>query len=505
MAPESVAIDEHEAGVASADEGVHDAVALEHLERKLTSHAAHIAAAEAQWLRWLGEYCVREGWASWGCSGPAQWLSWRCAMSLSTARDKVRVAMALRDLPTIAARFSEGRLSYSKVRALTRVATPATDQNLAELGVAATGAQLDVIVRERKKALGADQAAQSAWSQRSWRGRVDGEETMVFTLRVPAHDADRVQAAVRREVDTLIADQLERTPDQSRQEFIDSRGGWAAMCADAAQALLIGTARCDELPIVDVDLIVDTDHDPVPAASSEARPADEPTAEALVGGRSVAPAVGHRLCCDARVAALVEDSRGSVLGSGRRTRVVSRKLRRALQRRDRGHCRFPGCGATRHLHAHHIIHWINGGATELDNLILVCTFHHHVLHEGGWNVDAATHAFVRPDGTAVDPTPSERFRGSAPATTRFAEFDGPAPLAEAENEPFDFGLVLDSLAFEPDPALLRADAAHAGCAHPVEHGPPIPAELALRRMLQAHWARTADLPDRRNAGWGHGS
>jgi len=106
-------------------------VPLEVLERNLTSHAAHLAAAEAQWLGWLGEYCVRKGWREWGCSRPVQWLSWQCGMSPTTARDKVLVAVALRSLPVVAKRFAQGRLSYSKVRALTRVATPDSDAELA--------------------------------------------------------------------------------------------------------------------------------------------------------------------------------------------------------------------------------------------------------------------------------------------------------------------------------------------------------------------------------------
>ncbi len=101
-----------------------------------------------------------------------------------------------------------------------------------------------------------------------------------------------------------------------------------------------------------------------------------------------------------------------MLGAGRRTRLVSRKLRRALERRDRG-CRFPGCAATRRLHAHHIVHWADGPPTELDNLMLLCTFHHHTVHEGGWRIDPATGAFVNPHGYEVDPKPQTRHGGSS--------------------------------------------------------------------------------------------
>jgi len=446
------------------------AVPLEVLERNLTSHAAHLAAAEAEWLAWLGEYCVGEGWGSWGCSGPVQWLSWRCGMSPSTARDKVRVALALRDLPMIRRRFSEGRLSYSKVRAVTRVATPESDAELAQLALAATGGQLDLIVRSYKKALDADRAALSAWATRSWRSRSDDEST-VFTFRVPNHDGDVVTLAINAEVNTMIDDAIGERADVTRAEIVASRGGWAAMKADAAIALLNGTARTSGfVEPQDVEMVVDGDH----CASAEAAAeSDPPTATVVVDGRSVAPAVGRRLCCDPRIAVLVEDSRGTVLGSGRQTRLVNRRLRRALERRDRHQCQFPGCAARRRLHAHHIVHWEHGGPTELYNLILVCSFHHHVLHEGGWDIDATTHGVIKPNGTMVDPCPTQRFRGSAPAAKSDRRFNGPAPLGEAENESFDLGLVLESLAYKPR----------------LEYGPPIPTDLARQRTVEAYRER----------------
>ena len=59
-----------------------------------------------------------------------------------------------------------------------------------------------------------------------------------------------------------------------------------------------------------------------------------------------------------------------------------------MARRDKNMCRFPGCDATRRLHAHHVIHWLDGGPTELDNLVSLCHFHHHAVHEGGWNIES---------------------------------------------------------------------------------------------------------------------
>ena len=90
----------------------------------------------------------------------------------------------------------------------------------------------------------------------------------------------------------------------------------------------------------------------------------------------------RRLACDCGLVATRTEADGSVLDVGRRTRSIPPAIRRALWLRDRG-CRFPGCGHTRFLHGHHVQHWLAGGPTRLDNLVLLCSRHHRLLHEGG--------------------------------------------------------------------------------------------------------------------------
>jgi hypothetical protein len=105
-----------------------------------------------------------------------------------------------------------------------------------------------------------------------------------------------------------------------------------------------------------------------------------------LGGRHVPREVARRWACDVVAAILVETADGHPCDAGRESRVVNRRLRRALHRRDHGMCRFPGCGATAWLHAHHIVHWADGGGTDLANLVSLCGFHHRLVHEGGWRV-----------------------------------------------------------------------------------------------------------------------
>jgi hypothetical protein len=128
-------------------------------------------------------------------------------------------------------------------------------------------------------------------------------------------------------------------------------------------------------------------------------------------GPSMSAETARRLACDASVIALIEDEDGEPLSVGRKTRTIASQLRRFLKARDKG-CRFPGCTNTRHIDAHHIQHWANGGETKPSNLVSLCGFHHHKVHEGGINVqmlDDGAVRFVRLDGTTLDnsvPIPS---------------------------------------------------------------------------------------------------
>jgi hypothetical protein len=100
---------------------------------------------------------------------------------------------------------------------------------------------------------------------------------------------------------------------------------------------------------------------------------------------------------------VTEDERGTPLNVGRKQRIVSTPLRRAVAARDR-HCTFPGCSRTRYVEAHHVQHWIDGGETSLDNLMLLCRRHHQLLHEGGYRIRRdyqGEHYFVRADGRAI--------------------------------------------------------------------------------------------------------
>src|SRR5688500_2408554 len=125
---------------------------LPELARAITTGAVRLAAATAAWLRLVAEFDERGGWHGVGINSCGHWLAWQCGMSPVTAREHVRVARALRGLPTIAAAFDNGRLSYAKVRALTRIAAPDYEAALLEFALSATASQTERFCRAWRRA-----------------------------------------------------------------------------------------------------------------------------------------------------------------------------------------------------------------------------------------------------------------------------------------------------------------------------------------------------------------
>src|SRR5579863_4740072 len=158
------------------------AVPLERVEAEICELAGHLAAATCRFLVLLGDFDARRGWASWDMTSCAAWLSWKCQMSSGTAREHVRVARALRDLPVIRGEFGAGRLSYAKVRALTRIAAPETEAGLAEIAGPMTGNQLERFARAHRQVSTVDDADSRVRRRLAWRFEEDGSLSGTFRL-----------------------------------------------------------------------------------------------------------------------------------------------------------------------------------------------------------------------------------------------------------------------------------------------------------------------------------
>lgn len=396
---------------------------LESLEREICELAAHLAAATCRWLLLVAEFDARGGWAEWGVSSCAHWLSWRCGIGLDTAREHIRVGRILGGLPLVRAEFASGVLSYSKVRAITRVASEETEADLVELARHATGAQLEKLARQYGRTLRATTAcAQDAYDRQQLSTYWDDDGMLIVQGRLRPEDGAAVLAAL---------EQAATSVPEGTAEL-----GVGAVRAQALVALATGGVKPAEI-VVHVD-------------AETLRSEEIVSRSELAEGPALSPETVRRLACDGGIVPMLERD-GQPLSVGRRTRAIPPALRRALRSRDGG-CRFPGCTHTKHLHAHHIQHWARGGPTAIGNLVQLCSYHHQLVHEGGYGVEGAGDGrvrFRRPDGRQI----SERCEGRAasgpgvPMQNRMrgvqVESDTCRPLSAGDS--LDYGMAVEGL------------------------------------------------------------
>ncbi|MEQ8841464.1 MAG: DUF222 domain-containing protein [Acidimicrobiales bacterium] len=445
-----------------------DDVPLDRLEAQITEWSGHLAAATADLLGWIAEYDRREGWKSWTCKSAAHWLSWKCGDTLHTAREKVRVARALEGLPAIAASFRAGELSYSKVRAITRVAVSADDAEWRDTAKHSTGAALERVVAAVRGALDHDEVgdARQAFEKRSLRRSSKGGGVDRLMADAPRDMVETVMAAVDVIATQIVDDAM--GDGCSRREVIQSRGGTAAIRVDALvrmaeRTLAAAPAAAERGDIGRLQLNLDTDDCAEDADGGEGDGAGEQT----LAGRRVSTETAKRWACDTRAAVMLEHD-GHPADCGRDSRTVNRRLRRALHRRDHGTCRFPGCAASSWLHAHHVVHWAEGGHTDLDNLVSLCGFHHHAVHEGGWSVAVVDHTVVWSDPDGV-PATVEPLTGSAQPVGeagRRADVDHSSIESRWVNDRLDFGFVVSVIIEHCIAARSKLDRVPAGTLRP---------------------------------------
>jgi hypothetical protein len=400
------------------------AMPLHDLESELLGLAGHIAAAEARFLQLLAEFDHRNGWAGDGIRSCAHWLSWRAGMSPRTAVEHLRVAHALQNLPRISEAFAAGRLSYSKVRAITRiaggdtatltrlaaeiaagtsewrhttVADPATaEQVLLNVALHGTASHVETVVRavRRRHTPPEDLAARRSLS---WQWDEDG--SLILRARLTPDAGAALIAAIEALVPpgSPVAHPVPPSPHDLHERALEQKPGpatdrVAARRADALLVLVNGHADGESGPVVErgtAQVIVHLD-----ASTGTAR---------LQGGPEVPASTAERLACDARVQVLLNDRTGNRMYFGRNRRLASPAQIAALTVRDGDGCQFPGCTHTRHLHAHHVHSWLYGGRTDIDNLILISSYHHALIHDHGYRIRRlpGRWEFRRPDGAPL--------------------------------------------------------------------------------------------------------
>jgi len=414
-----------------------DVAAAQRLGNEIAELSAHIEVATARLLNLIREFDALGGWNN-GFKSCAEWLSWRVGLDLHAAYERVRVARALPTLPRIAETLARGELSYSKVRALTRVATPETEDRLLAFARCGTAAHVERLVRAWRRVDRNAENREAAHQHKSRSLHVYQDEDGMFVIR--GRLTPEVGAVVRQAL-TAACDRLyAEAPVKAPGEYIPTTGQHQAdalgIIAEAAlhHDLDPGASGARYQVVVHVDAPVLADP-------------DQPGQSVLEDGPHFSAEDSRRIACDASRVIMTHDADGRVLEVGARTRTIPPALRRALQHRDAG-CRFPGCGS-RFTQGHHIRHWANGGPTTLSNLASLCRRHHRAVHEEGFQVERL------PDGELQFRTPHGWLLPEAPRLPDVAA-DAEATL-RAQND----GVPLDAHTLRPNWLGERLDLGHA--------------------------------------------
>ena len=374
------------------------------LSDEITRLAGHINAAQHRFLTLLAALIERDAWAGNGIKSPAHWLNYHCGIDLGASREKVRVAKSLQQLPGIDEAFRTGTISYSKVRAMTRSATPENEQMLLQVALHGTAQHVEQLVRKYRRAesLADDRGDQSRYHARELTCFFDDDGMLVLRGRMTPEDGAVFMKAMDAMIEAMVTaqnPQVSQDADSATlpektfpQKRVDALLALAEQAMNTMQEGLQPLSSADKYQVV-VHI----------ERSGELSHEQHSTIESGAHHLPLSPATARRLCCDASLVPVLEDASGNVLNVGRKTRAIPPSIRRALHIRDHG-CRFPGCCESRYVDAHHVQHWCDGGETRLDNLVLLCRHHHRLLHQDGYEIiklGEQQFEFLTPAGDAM--------------------------------------------------------------------------------------------------------
>jgi hypothetical protein len=441
---------------------------VEHLEARICELAGHLTAATCQFLLLIADFDAREGWASWEMPSCAAWLSWKCQMASGTAREHVRVARALGKFPLICAEFAAGRLSYAKVRALTRIATPDTEADLVQMATPMTANQLERFAQAHRRVTRAEDEDVRSRRKLTWRIEDDGAfafsgylppeagAVVLQAIRAALGDLEHphdehedsaetpAQRLHRHDEDNGIGWDGEQPPRQPRVPVQDLADALTEVCAAYLRSKIVSADNADVYQVIIHAGTEAITQGPEPAGAGEPDAAGEPddvsaeTPHAIASdvsaetpapllpktpdppiwhpaypgrchlddGPAISPATLQLIGCNATISTMIHDADGNVLNVGRRSRKPSAALRRAIRERDHSRCQYPGC-ESRRTDAHHVQYWSRGGETKYSNMISLCKRHHTLVHDKGTLITAASNgfAFYTPQGTLIPASP----------------------------------------------------------------------------------------------------
>ena len=401
------------------------------LERDLVEGWAKQTSNLAWWLLRVAEFDRRELFTSLGVTSCAQWLTLRCGIATRTAREHVKVARQVAALPSVCAAFAEGRLSYSKVRAVCRVATPATEAFLLDLAFSLTTPQLERSIKayeaaHRLNTRADDEARRAKCGAQKW---IDHDGLAHYELVVEPLDSMLIDKGMEWGCDTIYEEQRRAAKEAAdAAERLDgpfdggaeSAGAVSALGAAIAKAIypkgpsgrLQGLLRAVERGLVNMErpeaVFAELYQIVIHVREGAAFTDDEGNVD-LGNGLTVHPKTLQKIACKSMITAMLEGSDARPLDLGRSRRVATRKQKIALSALYPT-CQFPGCEiGWQRCEFHHLDFWARDkGGTDLERMRPLCTTHHDLVHGGGWQLlldHRARVMAVTPKGTIIAPVP----------------------------------------------------------------------------------------------------
>jgi hypothetical protein len=362
---------------------------IDDLADEIAEIEAHLSSATYRQLVAIREFDDMKGWAEQGAVSCAAWLTWRIGLGPEAARDRVRIARALEKLPQVSESLAKGALSYSKVRAVTRIATPENEDEWLNIALSSTGAQMEKIVRccRQAEACNAPNHDRLQREARQLMTYYDEDGMLVVKGRLPSEVGKVVEQALNN-IQQQLWEQVRGESPDAQASHPQRRADALVEMAERAQAAPHSTQREDGSQSKGIgadryQVVLHVDAGTLAASHRGATPRCE-----LEKGPRVTAEAARTIACDASKVEITHGKEGEVLSVGRKTRVIPTALRRAMEARDQG-CRAPGC-THRRVDGHHVTHWADGGETKLSNIVSLCKRHHTAIHEGVLSVEART-------------------------------------------------------------------------------------------------------------------
>lgn len=335
-------------------------------------------------LEKIYEYEVRELYKEDGARSIEDWIAFRRGCSPATAREHATLARALASLPLLKEALRSGRLSWDRAVLICGVASPDDESYWVGEAERDSYAYLEFLVKAAHRYTREQLAGMHR--ERSLTSHHDGFGFLRINARLSDADGAVVLKALERIREHMGPDNPDGTYNPERMRDADA-------LVDLASTRI---AADDEPDLATVVVHVDiTELNKIKGTA------------VLEDGGILGAEIARRMACDSRIQPVISQLNGEILAIGTTVHTIPRRIRRLLKNRDKG-CRFADCGRTRGLQAHHIIHFAHGGPTTMDNLVMLCPYHHRLIHEGGWRIlldSELRMRFVRPDGLPLHHRP----------------------------------------------------------------------------------------------------